>query len=109
MRWLFGVSEYERQLQITARQQAETDRQLELSKAMQEKRRMQEEAQQEDYNRRLEESNREQERQNHEHAAYMERVMAEHERYVKLLDLWEEQGRRCNAILERWERLSPPR
>ncbi|MBI3870608.1 MAG: hypothetical protein HY299_18930 [Verrucomicrobia bacterium] len=71
---LFGKSEYEKQLEVSAKQQAETARQLEIM-----------------------------ERQQREHDALMARSREQQERYAKLLDTWEEQARRFDAMLAKWE------
>ena len=82
---LFGKSEnqkqYEQQLEVTARQQAEAERQLAVSKAYQE----------------------DAQRQHQQNDEDMQRSRQLQDRYAKLLDIWEAQARRFDAILTKWE------
>ena len=99
---LFGKSDYEKQL-------AEYQGQLSASKAQQEAYERQLAEQQ----RLLESSTKQQEiaqrqqqiaeRQQQETAEIVERSRQHQERYAKLLDIWEEQARRFDAILAKWE------
>lgn len=88
---LFGKSEYEKQLEVSAQQQTETARQLEITERQQGI------------------TERQQgiaEQQQREHEELMARSREHQERYAKLLDTWEEQTRRFEAILCKWEQKS---
>jgi hypothetical protein len=74
---LFGKSEYEKQLEVSAKQQAEAARQFEIT-----------------------------ERHQREYEAFLARSREQQDRYTKLLDVWEEQARRFDALLAKWEQKS---
>jgi hypothetical protein len=99
---LFGKSEYERQLEVSARQLAETDRQMEVFKAQQAETQRQIEA----YNKRQELAERHHQemaatyqRRDEIAARQQEEMAAQLERHAKLLDKWEEQAQRFDAVL----------
>ncbi|MDZ4683490.1 MAG: hypothetical protein SH850_00280 [Planctomycetaceae bacterium] len=100
LRWLFTSSEYKRQLRVSAQMQAEqqaraieTDR--EQKDAIAEHKRQRKEA---------ERQRVEADRLQGEYAAYLERVKVNQERHAKVIDKWEEQAARLDAILTKWEK-----
>ena len=92
---LFGKTEYERQLEISARQLAEMDRQMEKFKAQQD----QAQENLDDYKKRAAITVHQQQ----ETAALQALEKQNLERQAKLLDHWEDQARRFDALLTKWE------
>ena len=122
---LFGKSEYARQLETSARQQAEYEKRSLITQAQQEETQRQQlicQQQADEQQRQLEISKRSQveneqrsqawaaehERQIAEFDAQMERTRQREDRYTKLLDVWENQARRFDAILTNWEHEPKP-